>query len=92
MLSLSHCETMLNSVKGEENIKKRLQAFFFLIPKQHCRVCVCVLGVEFRSAAFQRCHSSLQVGKQVPLKSTKYLLRQKCWQHPQLTWSSCALK
>lgn len=39
MLSLSHCETMLNSVKEKENIKK---IEFFLIPKQHCSVCVCV--------------------------------------------------
>ena len=52
MLSLSHCETMLNSVKEKENIKK-IEVFFNPKTALQCVcVCVCVLGVEFRSAAF----------------------------------------
>ena len=40
MLSLSHCETMLNSVKEKENIKK-IEVFFNPKTALQC-VCVCV--------------------------------------------------
>lgn len=69
MLSLSHCETMLNSVKGKENVKKKkITSFFFFLNPKTALQCVYVLGVEFRSAAFRHSHSSLQTGKQVLLK------------------------
>lgn len=42
MLSLSHSETMLNSVKGKENIKTDYELFL-----SQSSIAICMLGVEF---------------------------------------------
>lgn len=66
MLSLSHSETMLNSVKGKENIKTDYELFL-----SQSSIAMYVLGVEFGISTFQYSHSSLQTGRPVPLKSTR---------------------
>lgn len=48
MLLLSHCETMLNSIEGKENIKTDNEFF-----SSQSSIAVCVLGVEVRILTFQ---------------------------------------
>lgn len=65
MLSLSHSETMLNSVKGKENIKTDYELFL-----SQSSIAMCVLGVEFGISTFQ--YSQFPSNWETsPLKSTR---------------------